>query len=84
MNEMKATPDRDLLVLFKNEFMSQQAIDQEVECLNRILRYAESPQEFCKAHELVCRNSITQKSAKLLVAFRQHHLKPFWFLIGMN
>ena len=33
---MKSTPDRDLLLLFKNEFMSQQAIDQEVDCLNKI------------------------------------------------
>ena len=81
---MKSTPDRDLLVLFKNEFMSQQAIDQEVDSLNKILLQAESSDEFCKAHELVCRNSITQKSAKLLDAFHQHHLKPFWFLIGMN
>lgn len=81
---MKATPDRDLLVLFRNEFMSQQAIDQEVECLNKILRHTELPHEFCKAHELVCRNHITKKSRKLLDAFNQHHLKPFWFLISLN
>ena len=31
-------PNRDLLVLLKNEFMSQQAIEQEVECLNDMLR----------------------------------------------
>ena len=81
---MKSTPDRDLLVLFKNEFMSQQAIDQEVDSLNKILLHTESPNEFCKAHELVCRNRITQKPAKLLITFQQHHLKPFWFLIGTN
>jgi hypothetical protein len=72
---MKSTPDRDLLVLFKNEFMSQQAIDQEVDCLNKILRRTDLPHEFCRAHELVRRNRITQKTEKLLYAFRQPLLK---------
>jgi hypothetical protein len=81
---MKAFPDRDLLVLIKNEFMSQQAIEREVECLNEILRRTEHPRKFCKAHELVRRNRITQKIDKLLIAFRQIHLKPFWFLISKN
>jgi len=81
---MKTSPDRDLLVLLKSEFMSQQAIEQEVECLNEILRRTEHPREFCKAHELVRRNRITQKTSKLLIAFRQIHWKPFWFLISKN
>ena len=81
---MKTAPDRDLLVLFKNEFMSQQAIDQEVNCLNKILRRTDQPHEFCKAHELVRRNRITQKTEKLLKAFHQPLLKPFWFFISKN
>ncbi len=81
---MKPFPDRDLLVLLKNEFMSQQAIEQEVECLNTILLKTELPNEFCKAHELVRRNHITQKTHKLLAAYRKASLKPFWFLIGKN
>ena len=81
---MKSSPDRDLLVLLKNEFMSQQAIEQEVECLNEILLQTESPFEFCKAHELVKRNHITQKTSTLLAAFRNVQLKPFWFLISRN
>ena len=76
--------DRDLLVLLKNEFMSQQAIEHEVDRLNTILRTAEHPREFCKAHELVRRNRITQNSDKLLIAFRQLQLRPFWFLISKN
>jgi len=78
------TRDRDLLVLLKNEFMSQQAIEHEVDCLNKILHTAEHPREFCKAHELVRRNRITQKTNKLLAAFRQLQLRPFWFLISKN
>jgi len=81
---MKTSRDRDLLVLIKNEFMSQQAIDHEVQQLNNILRQTELPHQFCNTHELVQRNKITQKSHRLLLAFRSPLLKPFWFLIGMN
>jgi hypothetical protein len=81
---MKTPPNRDLLVLIKNEFMSPQAIEQEVEYLNEILHRTELPHEFCRAHELVCRNHITQKTHKLLIAFRQVPLKPFWFLLSKN
>jgi len=82
--EMKYPHDRDLLVLFKTEFMSQQAMEQEVDCINRIISGIELPQEFCKAHELVRRNRITQNSSKILAAFGQIRLKPFWFLISKN
>ena len=78
------TPDRDLLVLIKNEFMSQRAIEREVDHLNEVLRTTEHPQAFCRAHELVRRNRITQNTNKLLLIFRQVHLKPFWFLINKN
>ena len=76
--------DRDLLVLLKNEFMSRQAIEQEVEYLHEILLKTERSEEFCRAHELVHRNRITQKADKLLQAFRQSGLKPFWFFISKN
>ncbi|MBO9657389.1 MAG: hypothetical protein J7527_01045 [Chitinophagaceae bacterium] len=77
-------PNRDLLVLLKNEFMSQQAIDHEVECLNDILLIAESDEHFCVAHELVDRNRITSKPARILKAIRFSELKPFRFLINKN
>lgn len=78
------TPNRDLLVLLKNEFMSQQAIDHEVECLNDILRMAESDDQFCAAHELVDRNKITTTPAKILKAIRYAELRPFRFLLNKN
>lgn len=81
---MKTSPDRDLLVLIKNEFMSQQAIEHEVEQLNNILRQTELPHQFCKSHELVQRNRITQKTRRVLAAFRSPLLKPFWFFISRN
>jgi hypothetical protein len=77
-------PTRDLLVLLKNEFMSQHAIDHEVECLNDILKVAEADEQFCEAHELVTRNRITAKPKKILKAIRNSDLRPFCFLINKN
>ena len=77
-------PTRDLLVLLKNEFMSQRALDHEVECLNDILRTAESDSQFCVAHELVNRNRITAKPRRILKAIRYSELRPFRFLINKN
>ena len=81
---MKTTSDRDLLVLFKNKFMTQWALEQEVECLNRIVRQTEQPFEFCKSHELVRRNRITENPDKILSALRQVQLRPFWFFLSKN
>ena len=77
-------PNRDLLVLLKSEFMSQRAIEQEVECLNGMLRTTESDEQFCIAHELVDRNRITSKAKKILKAIRFTELKQFRFLINKN
>ena len=78
------TPRRDILVLLKNEFMSEQAIEQEVECLNEILQQTESSENFCTAHELVNRNRITSQPNKILNAVRFAELRPFRFLINKN
>jgi hypothetical protein len=78
------TPNRDLLVLLKNEFASEQAIEHEVKRINHILVQAESLDQFCIAHELVTRNCITSKPKKILRAIRVAELKPFRFLINKN
>lgn len=78
------TPNRDLLVLLKNEFVSQQAIEHEVKCINHILIQAESFEQFCRAHELAERNRITSNPKKILRAIRFAELKPFRFLINKN
>ncbi len=77
-------PNRDLLVLLKSEFMSPRAIELEVECLNDMLRSTESDEQFCRAHELVDRNHITNNHKKLLKAIRYTELKQFRFLINKN
>ena len=78
------TPNRDLLVLLKNEFASQRSIEHEVECINHILVRAESMEQFCLSHELVDRNHITSKPKAILRAIRFAELKPFRFLINKN
>ena len=77
-------PNRDLLVLLKNEFASQQAIEQEVETINDLLVRTESPERFCMVHELVIRNRITSKPKKILRAIQYTELRPFQFLINKN
>ena len=77
-------PNRNFLMLLKNQFLSEQAIEHEVECLNEILLQTESPEYFCQAHELVDRNRITSKTKKILLAIRYNELKPFRFLICKN
>ena len=78
------TPSRDILVLLKNEFANEQAIEHEVKRINHILVRAESPEQFCIAHELVTRQRITSKPARILKAIRFAELKPFYFLINKN
>ena len=78
------TPQRDILVLLRNEFMNEHAIEQQVECLNELLCQSESFEDFCKAHELVDRNRITSKPGKIMDAIRNQDLKPFRFLINKN
>ena len=64
--------------------MSQQALDHEVECLHHLLRGAESDEQFCKAHELVDRNRITQRVNRIIKAIKVKELKPFQFLLNKN
>lgn len=78
------TPNRDLLMLLKNGSVNEQAIEREVKWLNRMLIQAESPEQFCIAHELVTRHFITSKPKKILQAIRFTELKPFNFLLNKN
>ena len=77
-------PDRDLLVLLKHNFINEKAIEREVECLNEILRQAESLLKFCRVHELVDRNFITSAENKILKTIHRVELKPFRFLLNKN
>lgn len=77
-------PKRDILVIVKDQYLSDQDIEQEVQYLNEMLRVTETHAEFCKAHELVNRNHITNRPRKILKAIRFTELQPFRFLINKN
>ena len=76
--------NRDIMVLLKHESMTEHAIQQEVEILNRLLAQTESPESFCTAHELVDRNRITSRSKKILKESQFYKLRPFKFLVNKN
>lgn len=44
----------------------------------------ENNEVFCTANELVARNKITSKKARILRAAAAYELKPFYFLINKN
>ena len=75
---------RNIVLFSRDEFMSEQAIEKEVAYLNGILAIADTPEAFCKANELVDRNSITSNPHKILIDARHFRLREFRFLINKN
>ncbi len=82
---MKAS-NRDLLVLLKDESMTNQAIEHEVESLNELLHDVESVDEFCRVNEIIDMNhyKINRDQRFLVEVMYQPELKPFIFLNNMN
>ena len=80
------TPDRDLLVLMKDEFATEQFMEQELEQLNSLLFHYETMDNFCIAHEVfdVNKYKIIRKSKTIQRIARQQELKPFQFLCNKN
>lgn len=76
--------ERELVLLSKTALMSEKALEKELISLEHLFLYAESEIAFCQTHELVLRNRITSKKAKLTIIFYDHLLKPFWFLLNKN
>lgn len=75
---------RNIVLFSRDEFMSEQAIEKEVAYLNGILAIADTPEAFCKANELVDRNSITSNPRRILKESRHFQLREFRFLINKN
>lgn len=75
---------KNLLLVFKNGFSSEQEWEHEVESLNRILLITESPEQFCTANELVNRNRITSNAKRILKEAKHFRLRPFRFFINRN
>ena len=78
------SPNRNLFVLFRSVIKDKKVIEREVDCLSNVLQKIGSPENFCKAHELVDRNRITSRRNKILKEANQVILRPFRFLINKN
>jgi hypothetical protein len=79
-------PNRDLLVLFNHEIMTQKAIEHEVEQLHQLLHAIEGIENLIIAHEIIDLNKyrIINKNPQLRKLIRQKELKPFVFLNCKN
>ena len=80
------TPNRDLLVLVRNDHMNEKAIEMELEKLNQLLFNYETIQNLCVAHEVFDLNVYKiHNSFKLTKkVITKKHLKPFEFLFNKN
>lgn len=78
--------NRDLLVLFKEELMSPQAIEHEVEMLHELLYAVEKIENLIIAHEVINLNNykIQNQSHIIRNTIRRRELKPFIFLNNKN
>jgi hypothetical protein len=74
------SPNRDILVLLKDEAITE----EELDCLLRTLHTIDTPEYFCRSHELVDRYRITSNSSRILKECRGARLREFRFLINKN
>jgi len=79
-------PNRNLLVLFNQELMNQQAMKHEVDMLHEMLYKVERLDNIIKAHEVINLNKfkVISKASYLRKTLRQRELKPFVFLNNKN
>jgi hypothetical protein len=78
--------NRDLLVLFKEDMMSPQAIEHEVELLHELLYNVERLENLTIAHEVININKYKIQNQVNIVreTIRRKVLKPFVFLNNKN
>ena len=79
-------PNRDLLVLFNHEIMTQKAIEHEVEQLHQLLYTIEGIENLIITHEIIDLNKyrIINKTTQLRKLIRKRDIKPFVFLNCKN
>jgi hypothetical protein len=78
--------NRDLLVLFKEELMSPQAIEHEVEMLHELLYAVERIENLITAHEVINLNRYKVYNQYNIIRrnIRRKELQPFVFLNNKN
>jgi ribosome biogenesis protein Nip4 len=79
-------PNRDILVLFKQELMTPQAMEHEVSLLHELLYRVERLDNIVAAHELLDINKykIISKAASIKNYLKNKAEKPFVFLNNKN
>ncbi len=79
-------PNRDLLVLVKEDQLNQDAIEFELNRLNRLLLDLETMDNLCMAHEIADLNRyrMLAKSNQVNDVIRQKDNKPFVFILNKN
>lgn len=81
------TPNRDLLVMFRHQSMSEQEMDRAVMQLNHLLFTAERLDNFAAAHEIldINRYRIINNIVKIKKMIRTKKItKPFVFFSNKN
>ena len=80
------TPNRDLLVLVKDEFDSEHSMEVELEKLNRLLFQFETLDTISVAHEIFDLNigKIIEQTKQVSAVLNQKKLKPFQFACNKN
>ena len=80
------TKNRDLLVLLKDDFRTEQAIENELDRLNELLLRTETILNFCVANEILDFNryKVYQEYNKIVKVLSQDKLKPFQFICNKN
>jgi hypothetical protein len=78
--------NRDLLVLLKDEFKNEQAMEIELEKLNDLLHHAETNENYCKSYEIIDLNKykIYLDRKTIVKVLNQESLKPFQFICNKN
>jgi hypothetical protein len=78
--------NRDLLVLFKQEPINQEAMEHEVQLLHELLYSVECSDSVYTAHELIDLNryKIIRKPYLIRDYFRQRNEKAFVFVSNKN
>lgn len=78
--------NRDLLVLVKEDFDSDHAMESTLQQLNEMLYHVETNENFCLANEIIDINKykIFNDPTKMLRLVKQENLKPFVFVCNKN
>jgi hypothetical protein len=80
------TPNRDLLVLVKDEYLNNDEMEFELQQLNQLLLNFETLDNFCLAHEIfdLNRYKIIHNARFIQKVIKQKELKPFEFICNKN